>query len=158
MFFQRILSRGWFPHLQASFSSLLATHPNPRTFPTIPITGKCYGSCSETAIEVFTSALSYKSYSSKSHRALHHTPLFSYLVFSSMNAFPAGTRVFWWTSEGDVQYAIVQSSSRLTDGTQILVLKLEGKDKIATLPAAGVTKVSQWTSDSRSLFQWTSRI
>ncbi|KDR81475.1 hypothetical protein GALMADRAFT_134911 [Galerina marginata CBS 339.88] len=59
-----------------------------------------------------------------------------------MNAFPAGTRVFFWTSNGDVEYAVVQSSSRLPDGTQILVLKLEGKDKTATLPAAGVTKVS----------------
>ncbi|KAF8969926.1 hypothetical protein BDZ97DRAFT_1915034 [Flammula alnicola] len=59
-----------------------------------------------------------------------------------MNAFPAGTRVFYWTSEGEVEYAVVQSSSRLSDGTQILVLKIEGQDKVATLPAAGVTKVT----------------
>lgn len=58
-----------------------------------------------------------------------------------MNAFPAGTRVWWWPSSGDVLYAVVESSSRLPDGTQILVLKLEGKDEIATLPAAAINKV-----------------
>ncbi|KAF9532314.1 hypothetical protein CPB83DRAFT_891051 [Crepidotus variabilis] len=56
-----------------------------------------------------------------------------------MNAFPPGTRVFFWTSSGEVEYAIVQSTNRLPDGTQILVMKIEGKDQIATLPAAGVT-------------------
>ncbi|KAF9483855.1 hypothetical protein BDN70DRAFT_873239 [Pholiota conissans] len=59
-----------------------------------------------------------------------------------MNAFPAGTRVFYWTSQGDVTYAVVQSSHRLADGTQILNLKVEGSNETATLPAAGVTKVS----------------
>jgi len=59
-----------------------------------------------------------------------------------MNAFPPGTRVFFWTAGGEVEYAIVQSLNRLPDGTQILVLKIEGKNHTATLPAAGVTKVS----------------
>ncbi|KIM49262.1 hypothetical protein M413DRAFT_21514 [Hebeloma cylindrosporum] len=59
-----------------------------------------------------------------------------------MNAFPNGTRVFFWTSNGDIEYASVVSSSRLPDGTQILVLKLESADKTATLPASGVTKVT----------------
>ncbi|PPQ68278.1 hypothetical protein CVT26_006194 [Gymnopilus dilepis] len=59
-----------------------------------------------------------------------------------MNNFPAGTRVFFWTSEGEVQYAVVKSSSRLQDGTQILVLQLEGSNKTITLPALGVTIVT----------------
>ncbi|KAF4614940.1 hypothetical protein D9613_002931 [Agrocybe pediades] len=59
-----------------------------------------------------------------------------------MNAFPAGTRVFFWTSNGDVEYAIVQSSTRLTDGTEVLILKLESSQQTATIPAIGVTKVS----------------
>ncbi|KAF8797895.1 hypothetical protein BYT27DRAFT_7124309, partial [Phlegmacium glaucopus] len=50
-----------------------------------------------------------------------------------------GTRVFYWTSNGDVEYAVVESSSRLPDGTQILVLRPEGKDKITTLPCALLT-------------------
>ncbi|KAF5330864.1 hypothetical protein D9619_005860 [Psilocybe cf. subviscida] len=59
-----------------------------------------------------------------------------------MNPFPEGTRVFYWTSSGTCEYAIVQSSARLADGTLILSLKVEGKDKVATIPAAGVTKVT----------------
>ena len=68
----------------------------------------------------------------------------------------AGTRVFWWTSNGECQYAAVESSSRLSDvryynllmvpgsyrrifviqGTQVLVLKLDGKPETATLLCA----------------------
>ncbi|KAF8163167.1 hypothetical protein B0H34DRAFT_856714 [Crassisporium funariophilum] len=67
---------------------------------------------------------------------------FSHPAISAMNNFPAGTRVFILASNsGDYHYAVVQSSSVLPDGTQILVLRLEGKDKIATLPASGVTIV-----------------
>ncbi|EDR10976.1 uncharacterized protein LACBIDRAFT_316028 [Laccaria bicolor S238N-H82] len=58
-----------------------------------------------------------------------------------MNAFPAGTRVFYWCSTGPIIYATVQSSSRLPDGTQLLVIKDDNGETV-TLPAAGVTLVS----------------
>ncbi|KAF8879973.1 hypothetical protein CPB84DRAFT_284102 [Gymnopilus junonius] len=48
-----------------------------------------------------------------------------YPTTTAMNNFPPGTRVFFWTSEGEVQYATVRSSDRLPDGTQILNLQLE---------------------------------
>ncbi|KAF5330863.1 hypothetical protein D9619_005861 [Psilocybe cf. subviscida] len=53
----------------------------------------------------------------------------------------AGTRVFFWNAQGVCEYAIVQSSSFLPDGTQILVLKIEGREKTSVIPAAGVTLV-----------------
>lgn len=59
-----------------------------------------------------------------------------------MNAYPAGTRVFFWTSNGECQYATVDSSSRLADGTLVLVLKVDGKNELATLPAGTVAKVT----------------
>jgi len=60
-----------------------------------------------------------------------------------MNAYLPGTRVWYLVANtGGIQYAVVQSSSFLPDGTQILALKPDGQDKIATLPAAAVTKVS----------------
>ncbi|KIK06588.1 hypothetical protein K443DRAFT_674247 [Laccaria amethystina LaAM-08-1] len=54
-----------------------------------------------------------------------------------MNAFPAGTRVFYWSSIGQIIYATVQSSSRLPDGTQLLLIK-DDAGEVVTLPAAGV--------------------
>ncbi|EDR05303.1 uncharacterized protein LACBIDRAFT_303084 [Laccaria bicolor S238N-H82] len=58
-----------------------------------------------------------------------------------MNAFPTGTRVFYWCSTGPIIYATVQSSRRLPDGTQLLVIKDDNGETV-TLPAAGVTLVS----------------
>ncbi|EAU88334.1 hypothetical protein CC1G_05100 [Coprinopsis cinerea okayama7 len=57
-----------------------------------------------------------------------------------MNAFPPGTRVFFWQSTGEVIYATVQSSTRLQDGTQMLTLKADD-NRVMTIPAAGVTHV-----------------
>lgn len=59
----------------------------------------------------------------------------------AMNAFPSGTRVFYWGANGEINYGTVQSTSRMADGTQILVIK-EDSGKNTTLPAAGVSKVS----------------
>ncbi|KIO13178.1 hypothetical protein M404DRAFT_992756 [Pisolithus tinctorius Marx 270] len=51
-----------------------------------------------------------------------------------MNAYPNGTRVFFWTSAGEIKYGIVQSTSRLADGTQVIVIDLEGNEGRRSLP------------------------
>ncbi|TFK42721.1 hypothetical protein BDQ12DRAFT_676698, partial [Crucibulum laeve] len=57
-----------------------------------------------------------------------------------MNAFPAGTRVFYWAANGQIVYGTVQSSSLMSDRTQVLTIR-EDSGTTVTLPAAGVTKV-----------------
>ncbi|KAF7778835.1 hypothetical protein Agabi119p4_3180 [Agaricus bisporus var. burnettii] len=59
----------------------------------------------------------------------------------AMNAFPAGTRVYYWTPTGATIYGTVQSSSFLEDGTQILTI-VEDSGRICTLPAVGINRVS----------------
>ncbi|RDB20949.1 hypothetical protein Hypma_011465, partial [Hypsizygus marmoreus] len=58
-----------------------------------------------------------------------------------MNAFPAGTRVFFWASNAQIVYGTVESTSRMSDGTQVLVIREDG-GKTVCLPAAGITKVT----------------
>ena len=74
-----------------------------------------------------------------------------------MNAFPNGTRVFWFgatASPNDptitysgVIYGIVVATGRLEDGTQLLDIEVEGaldangNPKIIMLPAAAVNLV-----------------
>ncbi|TFK76590.1 hypothetical protein BDN72DRAFT_891621 [Pluteus cervinus] len=58
-----------------------------------------------------------------------------------MNAFPAGTRVFFWGANAQIVYGVVQSTSRLPDGTQVLVI-LDQSGQTLSLPAASVTKVT----------------
>jgi len=57
-----------------------------------------------------------------------------------MNAFPAGTRVFYWLPTGETIYGTVKSSSFLEDGTQILTIR-EDSGRVVTLPAVGINKV-----------------
>ncbi|KIL69622.1 hypothetical protein M378DRAFT_156847, partial [Amanita muscaria Koide BX008] len=52
-----------------------------------------------------------------------------------------GTKVFFWDAKSQLVYGTVQSTSRMSDGTQVLVIK-DDKGTIVTLPAAGVTKVA----------------
>ncbi|KJA18564.1 hypothetical protein HYPSUDRAFT_57049 [Hypholoma sublateritium FD-334 SS-4] len=68
-----------------------------------------------------------------------------------MNVFPAGARVFFWTAEGQVEYAVVRSSSRLPDGTQILVLQIEGSNRVATLPYSSVIDNPQINKKAASI-------
>jgi len=58
-----------------------------------------------------------------------------------MNAFPNGTKVFYWGAHGDIKYGTVQNTSHMADGTQILAIKEDG-GKNTSLPAAGVSKVT----------------
>ncbi|OJA13035.1 hypothetical protein AZE42_04390 [Rhizopogon vesiculosus] len=50
-----------------------------------------------------------------------------------MNAFPNGTRVFYWASSGEIKYGTVHGTSRMADGTQIVVVSVDGEGR-AQLP------------------------
>lgn len=133
----------WFTHLQTGYllTSLLATHstiPIPTEAPgrfqhTSPIS---YHREAATALALNCDrSLSYKSYSQGlKYRVSPTKPHFSYLVFSSMNAYPVsvffflkipriyplityqeGTRVWYFSTNGEVKYAVVKSSALLAD-------------------------------------------
>ncbi|GLB35087.1 hypothetical protein LshimejAT787_0206520 [Lyophyllum shimeji] len=59
----------------------------------------------------------------------------------AMNPYPAGTRVFFWANNAQIVYGTVESTSRMPDGTQVLVIKKDGGGTVC-LPAAGITKVT----------------
>ncbi|KAH7929800.1 hypothetical protein BV22DRAFT_1125522 [Leucogyrophana mollusca] len=54
------------------------------------------------------------------------------------NVHPNGTRVFFWASGGEIKYGNVQSTSRLADGTQIVVVLVDGGGN-ASLPYGNLT-------------------
>lgn len=43
-----------------------------------------------------------------------------------MNAYPSGTRVFYWDIKGTIIYGTVESTSRMSDETQILNVRKDG--------------------------------
>ncbi|KAJ8592825.1 hypothetical protein M405DRAFT_839631 [Rhizopogon salebrosus TDB-379] len=72
---------------------------------------------------------------------LLQTQTFVVSTVLAMNAFPNGTRVFYWTSSGEIKYGTVQGTNRMADastlrisrGTQIVVVLVDGEDR-AQLP------------------------
>ncbi|KAF8054490.1 hypothetical protein FPV67DRAFT_1682573 [Lyophyllum atratum] len=58
-----------------------------------------------------------------------------------MPAYPTDTRVFFWACNGCVVYGNVKSTSRMPDGTIILIIKTD-EGRTVCLPAAGITKVA----------------
>ncbi|KIM87539.1 hypothetical protein PILCRDRAFT_815075 [Piloderma croceum F 1598] len=59
-----------------------------------------------------------------------------------MNAFPQnGTRVFYWDVNGTIKYGTVESTSRMTDGTQVVNVKVDGGTTVS-LPVSSVSKVT----------------
>jgi len=59
-----------------------------------------------------------------------------------MNAFPNGTRVFYWASNGEIKYGTVQGTNRMPDGTQIVVVSVDGAvGPHAQLPVATLSKI-----------------
>ncbi|KAK0502644.1 hypothetical protein EDD18DRAFT_1345465 [Armillaria luteobubalina] len=60
------------------------------------------------------------------------------LTILAMNSMPAGTRVFFWDTRGQIVRGVVQSTSVGADGTLMVVINSDGGRTI-TLPAAGVT-------------------
>ncbi|KAK0185359.1 hypothetical protein F5146DRAFT_1069943 [Armillaria mellea] len=54
-----------------------------------------------------------------------------------MNVFPAGSRVAYFNSSGQLSAGVVQSTTRMSDGTQLVLIKL-GSGGTVTLPAASV--------------------
>ncbi|KAF8963507.1 hypothetical protein BDZ97DRAFT_1919752 [Flammula alnicola] len=66
---------------------------------------------------------------------------------NEQDKYPAGTEVFFWNTEGKLEYATVQSSMRFpqarftNDSILLLVVKLRDQDRVVSLPAAGVCVV-----------------
>ncbi|KAK0436172.1 hypothetical protein EV421DRAFT_1833317 [Armillaria borealis] len=58
-----------------------------------------------------------------------------------MNVFPAGSRVSFFDSNGQLLNGVVQSTSRLSDGTQLVLIKRDSGGTI-TLPAASVFTIN----------------
>ncbi|KZP23588.1 hypothetical protein FIBSPDRAFT_951814 [Athelia psychrophila] len=58
-----------------------------------------------------------------------------------MNAFPNGTRVFYWDVNGTIKYGTVQSTARMSDGTQVVNVKLDDGTPVS-LPVSSVSKVT----------------
>ncbi|KIM71161.1 hypothetical protein PILCRDRAFT_17322 [Piloderma croceum F 1598] len=58
-----------------------------------------------------------------------------------MNTFPDGTRVFYWDVNGTIKYGAVESTSRMTDGTQVVNVKVDGGITVS-LPVSSVSKVT----------------
>ncbi|KAK0201353.1 hypothetical protein DFS33DRAFT_1346519 [Desarmillaria ectypa] len=54
-----------------------------------------------------------------------------------MNAFAAGTRVYFYDSNGQIVKGVVESTTRMADGTQMLRIKRDNGNNI-TLPSASV--------------------
>jgi hypothetical protein len=81
-----------------------------------------------------------------------------------MNAFPNCTRVFYWDVNGTIKYGTVESTSRMTDGTQVvnvlvdsvtqeqrripdgaggfIVTVVRVKQKVVSLPVSSLSKVT----------------
>ena len=58
-----------------------------------------------------------------------------------MNAFPNGACVFYWDVNGTIIYGTVESTSRMTDGTLVINVKVDG-GSVVSLPASSVSKVT----------------
>ncbi|SJL14718.1 uncharacterized protein ARMOST_18185 [Armillaria ostoyae] len=55
-----------------------------------------------------------------------------------MNVFTIGSRVFFYDSAGRLTGGVVESTSRMSDGTLMIVIKRDSGG-IVTLPASGVS-------------------
>ena len=86
-----------------------------------------------------SSSLSLSVPLARPHCHYHRTLRLSFTVV--MNAFPNGTRVFYWDVNSMILYGTVESTSRMTDGTQVVNVKVDG-GSIVSLPASSVSKVT----------------
>ncbi|KAK0222412.1 hypothetical protein IW262DRAFT_1494009 [Armillaria fumosa] len=55
-----------------------------------------------------------------------------------MSIFVIGSRVFFYDSAGHLTRGVVQSTSRMADGTLMIVIKRDSGETV-TLPAAGIS-------------------
>lgn len=53
----------------------------------------------------------------------HHTFALPFTVV--MNVYQNGTRVFYWDVRGNIVYGTVESTSRMTDGTQVVGIRVD---------------------------------
>ncbi|KAK0485520.1 hypothetical protein EDD18DRAFT_1195855 [Armillaria luteobubalina] len=58
-----------------------------------------------------------------------------------MNVFQAGIRVSFFDGSGQLLTGVVQSTSRLSDGSQLVLVKRDGGGTI-TLPAASIFPIN----------------
>ncbi|KLO14180.1 hypothetical protein SCHPADRAFT_903490 [Schizopora paradoxa] len=59
---------------------------------------------------------------------------------SAMNAYPAGTRVYFHEASGAITYGTIESTNHNEDGTQVANIKLDGGGN-HVLPVAVLVKV-----------------
>jgi hypothetical protein len=84
----------------------------------------------------------YRHLSSITIHITYHCARYSpFTHYPTMNAFPNGTRVFYWDANGTIKYGTVESTSRMTDGTLIVNVKVDG-GSIVSLPVSSVSKVT----------------
>jgi hypothetical protein len=50
-----------------------------------------------------------------------------------MNTFVNSTCIFYWDVNGTIKYGTVQSTSRITDGTQVVNVKVDGEEIVSLL-------------------------
>ncbi|KAG0705344.1 hypothetical protein DFH29DRAFT_293376 [Suillus ampliporus] len=82
-----------------------------------------------------------QNYVSLSPRLLQTRRLCAVSTVLAMNAFPNGTRVFYWASSGEIKYGTVKATNRMADGTQIVVVSVDGEGH-AQLPVSSLSKVN----------------
>ncbi|EIM90186.1 uncharacterized protein STEHIDRAFT_154022 [Stereum hirsutum FP-91666 SS1] len=51
-----------------------------------------------------------------------------------MNAYPNGSRVFFWDANGTAVKGVVKGTNVQADGTQVAVVQIDGSGKTVTLP------------------------
>ncbi|KAF9228769.1 hypothetical protein BS17DRAFT_877362 [Gyrodon lividus] len=66
-----------------------------------------------------------------------------------MNAFPNGTRVFFWTTGGEIKYGAVQSTSRLVDARKLSSQLMQTK----AIAACGQVAIQARASGGESIMQ-----
>jgi len=59
-----------------------------------------------------------------------------------MNPPPVGARVQFWDARSQVNSGVVQSHGVLTDGTQVVTVRINGSQAPVTLPVDQVTLVA----------------
>ena len=55
--------------------------------------------------------------------------------------FQNGTRIWMWAANSEVVYRTVEAMNRMPDGTQVVVVRLDGTERTVTIPAATVARM-----------------
>lgn len=126
------------PYFHSHRIYTLATPASNHLLPTLPGTSHInpytpsYHPTSITSTAIITITIHVTSHCAR------HSPFTRY---STMNAFPNGTRVFYWDVNGTIKYGTVESTSRMGDGTQVINVRVDG-GSLVSLPVSSVSKVT----------------